>query len=149
MILYFVCLFGCFSPQSNSYGHGGTVSFFPGKLEQAVNQYFVHLLSLDHRNYFMINLHKSMGPGLDRTCDPWICSQTCICCQTLPTALRGPMILYNFDDTQTYNTPVGYSIFEPRHEISNNGVCATSKGSDQPAHTHSLIRAFASRLNIQ
>ena len=40
------------------------------------------------------------------------------------------------------------SIYEPRHEISNNVVCATSKGSDQPAHTHSLIRAFASRLNI-
>ena len=27
-------------------------------------------------------------------------------------------------------------------------VCATSKGSDQPAHTRSLIRAFASRLKI-
>ena len=38
--------------------------------------------------------------------------------------------------------------FEPRHEISNNVVCATSKGSDQPAHTRSLIRAFASRCNI-
>ena len=38
--------------------------------------------------------------------------------------------------------------FEPRHQISNNVVCATSKGSDQPAHTRSLIRAFASRLNI-
>ena len=25
-------------------------------------------------------------------------------------------------------------------------VCATSKGSDQPAHTHSLIKAFASRF---
>ena len=37
---------------------------------------------------------------------------------------------------------------EPQHEISNNVVCVTSKGSDQPAHTHSLIRAFASRLNI-
>ena len=35
---------------------------------------------------------------------------------------------------------------EPRHEISNNVVCATSKGSDQPAHTRSLIRAFASHL---
>ena len=34
------------------------------------------------------------------------------------------------------------------HEISNNVVCATSKGSEQPAHTRSLIRAFASRLNI-
>ena len=38
--------------------------------------------------------------------------------------------------------------FEPWHEISNNVVCATSKGSDQPAHTCRLIRAFASRLNI-
>ena len=37
---------------------------------------------------------------------------------------------------------------EPVHEISNNVVCATSKASDQPAHTHSLIRAFASCLNI-
>ena len=33
------------------------------------------------------------------------------------------------------------------HEISNNVVCATSKASDQPAHTRSLIRVFASRLN--
>ena len=36
---------------------------------------------------------------------------------------------------------------EPVHEISNNVVCATSKASDQPAHTRSLIRAFASRLS--
>ena len=28
---------------------------------------------------------------------------------------------------------------EPVHEISNNLVCATSKASDQPAHTRSLI----------
>ena len=38
--------------------------------------------------------------------------------------------------------------YEPGHEISNNVVYATSKDSDQPAHTRSLIRAFASRLNI-
>ena len=38
--------------------------------------------------------------------------------------------------------------FEPVHEISNNLVCATSKASDQPAHTRSLIRAFASHLSI-
>ena len=30
----------------------------------------------------MIDLHESMGPGRDRTRDPWICSQTRICCQT-------------------------------------------------------------------
>ena len=38
--------------------------------------------------------------------------------------------------------------YEPVHEISNNVVCATSKASDQPAHTRSLIRAFASRLSV-
>ena len=37
---------------------------------------------------------------------------------------------------------------EPWHENSNNVVYATSKGSDQPAHTRRLIRVFASRLNI-
>ena len=40
------------------------------------------------------------------------------------------------------------TFFEPRHDISNNVVCATSKASDPPAHTRSLIRAFASSLNI-
>ena len=38
--------------------------------------------------------------------------------------------------------------FEPVHEISNNVVCATSKGSDQPGHTCRLIRAFSGGLNI-
>ena len=37
---------------------------------------------------------------------------------------------------------------EPVHDISNNVVCATSKASDQPAHTRSLIRAFAYSLSI-
>ena len=37
---------------------------------------------------------------------------------------------------------------EPWHENSNDVVCATSKASDQPVHMRSLIRAFASRLNI-
>ena len=39
-------------------------------------------------------------------------------------------------------------IYEPRHEICNNVVCATSKGSNQRLHTRSLVRAFASRINI-
>ena len=38
--------------------------------------------------------------------------------------------------------------YEPWHGVSNNVVCATSKVSDQPAHTRSLIRAFAIRLKI-
>ena len=37
---------------------------------------------------------------------------------------------------------------EPVHLIFNNVVGATSKASDQPAHTRSLIRAFASSLSI-
>ena len=37
---------------------------------------------------------------------------------------------------------------EPVHEVSYNVVCATSKASDQSAHTRSLIRAFASLLSI-
>ena len=41
-----------------------------------------------------------------------------------------------------------FKTFEPVHEISNNVVCATSKAPDQPAHTRSLIRAFASLLSI-
>ena len=44
--------------------------------------------------------------------------------------------------------PLKTLTFEPVHEISNNVVCATSKASDQPVHTHSLIRAFACSLNI-
>ena len=41
-------------------------------------------------------------------------------------------------------TLLEYTINEPRYEM----VCATSRGSDQPAHTRSLIRAFASRLKM-
>ena len=33
------------------------------------------------------------------------------------------------------------------NEISINEVCATNKASDQPAHTCSLIRAFANCLS--
>ena len=48
----------------------------------------------------------------------------------------------------TFGTKALELIFEPVHEITNNMVCATSKASDQPAQTRSLIRAFASRLSI-
>ena len=48
---FLFCFVCCFMSQVNSYGHGGTVSspnhtFFLGKLEQAVNQYFEHIHSL-------------------------------------------------------------------------------------------------------
>ena len=42
----------------------------------------------------------------------------------------------------------GARLFEPRHENSNNVVCATSKASYQPAQTRSLIGAFACRMQI-
>ena len=47
-----------------------------------------------------------------------------------------------------YGSIISMKQYEPVHEISNNVVCVTSKASDQPAHTRSLIRAFASRLKI-
>ena len=39
-------------------------------------------------------------------------------------------------------------LHESRYEISNNIIRATSTALDQPAHMRSLIRAFASRMNI-
>ena len=47
-----------------------------------------------------------------------------------------------------YSMHILSTCVEPIHEISNNVVSATSKGSDQSAHMRSLIRAFASHLNI-
>ena len=92
------------------YSHVGTVNshnrtFFLGKPDQVVNQYFVHIhvLSLvtdnnpsrfsgreenDRRNHFMINHHESMGPDRDRSLD--LKSDTHLQPDTLPTALRGP-----------------------------------------------------------
>ena len=60
------------------------------------------------------------------------------------------VVLYSFRPAagcQTSDTEVKLT-FEPRHEISNNVVCVTSKASDKLAHTCSLIRAFTSRLSI-
>ena len=87
----------------NSYGHDGTVSssnhtFSWASLNKWLTSnpctYFCLLLTTtllecfskreenDHRNYFMINLHKSMGTGRDPTRDPWFFSQMCISSQT-------------------------------------------------------------------
>ena len=70
----------------------------------------------------------------------------CIACNT-PLAC---FIVGKFQfsqETQWWFDLVNF-IIELQHEISNNVVCAPSKDSDQSAHTHSLIRAFASSLNI-
>ena len=69
-------------------------TLFPGQVTSTLCTYFCLKLTTtllewlsgreenDGRNYFMINLQESMGPGQDWTRDPWICSQTRICCQT-------------------------------------------------------------------
>ena len=45
-------------------------------------------------------------------------------------------------------TGIEVKTIEPQHETSNNAVCATSKGSDQPANLRRLIRVIACRLSI-
>ena len=99
----FVCLFCCFRTQINSYDHGGTVcspnhtfswaglnkrltsnlcTYFRLYLTTTLLEWISRREENDHRNYFMINLHVSMGPGWDQTRDPWICSQIRICSLT-------------------------------------------------------------------
>ena len=58
----------------------------------------------------------------------------------------GPNCLHRLSADDTSRQRV--HTLELRHEISYNVVCATSKASDQPVHTPSLIRAFATCLNI-
>ena len=47
-----------------------------------------------------------------------------------------------------FNESFTITTYEPRREIVNIVVWSSSKGSDKPAHTRSLLRAFAIRLNI-
>ena len=83
----FVC-FCCFTSHVNSYGHCGRVSSlnhtfsWAGLSKRLTKRCISGREENDCRNYFMINLHESMGPGRDQTRGPWICSQTRICSQT-------------------------------------------------------------------
>ena len=63
-------------------------------------------------------------------------------------SLSGPTLFFKKCLSWLSRRRISFKQFEPRHEISNNVVGVTSKGSDQPAHTRSLIRAFARRLDI-
>ena len=64
----------------------------------------------------------------------------------------GKQIIFN----ELINTLFGHALFlklridnlRRNMRYRTMWYCATSKPSDQPAHTHSLIRAFASRLSI-
>ena len=49
----------------------------------------------------------------------------------------------------TITTPIHNTLSRNMRCPTNNVVCAISKGSSQPAHKRSLVRAFACRLNIQ
>ena len=67
--------------------------------------------------------------------------------------IQAEKLMENKNKIQTFNgwrmnNMGALGLIEPVHEISNNVVCATSKASDQPAHTRSLIRAFVTRLSI-
>ena len=97
---YVLFVFFCFTSQVNSYGHGRTVSspnntFFIGKLEQAVNQYFVHILSLVTDSNLAEGRRMTVeiigtGPGSNSlTLD--LQSDSHLLPDTLPTALRGPV----------------------------------------------------------
>ena len=65
--------------------------------------------------------------------------------QNLLLIVAEPIIYSNANGTDIRDR---ISIYGSRYEIPNNVVCSTSKASDQPAHTPSLIRVFASRLNM-
>ena len=82
------------------------------------------MLVLISLNVFIANTKQGVGP------------------QVFPTLVTALPLQYKYKalhrQWRTY--------LSPGHLISNNQVYTTSKGSDQPAHTRSLIRAFASRL---
>ena len=101
-----------------------------------------------HRRHCVVSLSKNINPGLvlvqPRKTRPFITEILLMGRKESNQANK-----QNIRRKQEHNSWVfSKSVIEPRHEISNNVVCTTSKASDQPAHTHSLIRAFASRLNI-
>ena len=74
-------------------------------------------------NVFIANTKQGVGP------------------QVFPTLVTALPLQYTYKALHRQ----WQKIFEPGHAISNNEVCATTKGSGQPAHTRSLIRALASR----
>ena len=63
----------------------------------------------------------------------------------------GTIILFFWNEALLIHFSIRYNINEPPHETSNKlkVVYATSNASEQPAHTRSLIRAFANRLSVK
>ena len=82
----------------------------------------------DRRNYFMINLHESIGPGRDRTRDPWNCSQTRMCLATdaCLTAIPGvassiPARSYTFVEND--HEIISTVILLPSADLFKKGCC--------------------------
>ena len=111
-----------------------------------------HVLLVNHKWYvcfparlLMIDLSPPFSTDVGQdVCEALENMFSLACNLSGPTRIPffGVMALYNYPEV----TPT--MKIEPRHEISNDVVCATSKASDQPAHTCSLIRTFACRLSI-
>ena len=83
----------------------------------------------------MINLHESMGPGRDRTRNPWICSQIHICCQTcyrLPYAAQTADMGLRF-----LSRPFSITLVDLYQVYSNN---AHGVKNDPPRGSHVLLR---------
>ena len=95
-------------------------------------------------NYFMINLHESMGPGWDQTRDPWICSQTHICSQTFYwLRYAAGIFLYIY-----HSYPLYIQSHTKQHEAVPNFSCKTVANRNK-AHiclqcVHSLVRKSGS-----
>ena len=79
---------------------------------------------------------------------PYVYTMDIYCCKFLKLSNQTMLYKSCFYVSQHMKFWSLSHVYELRHVISNNVVCATSKCSDQPAHTGRLIRAFASRLNI-
>ena len=71
-----------------------------------------------------------------------------VCLRSVDVTLIIHFLSYSVNSLRMLSfKPDDLHVNEPVHEISNNVVYATSKASDQLAHTRILIRAFASRLS--
>ena len=60
-----------------------------------------------------------------------------VCVAKVLTRQRESTVLS--DDLLLNDTVIPKSKYEPRHELFNNVLCATSKASNLPAHTRSLV----------
>ena len=123
-----------------------------------------------HRHHCLVSLSKNINPSLvqvqPRKTRPFIPERLLIGCKESNQTNKWPIFMLGWN---SYGFPFKFCLiinslreitgrpfilfsgdeyYELQYEISNNIVCATSKGSDQPAHMCRLIRAFASRLNI-